>query len=213
MQQLQEDERHEVWSAEVAAVAKDKSWDRVMYVVENTTGRIVTLSDLRAQIPPFARNFDLEKVAKRLDIESSLDFRRALADQTLKLVPYGVTVRSPTAPVRPELDETKLEEIVQRAVTKAQVKHVAPPPVPQTANIEKAVQDALAPMMERILQKIERAGTGGSDIDSGVDMAKLADLHVKAAEQSQSQVESSQQDARKVKVKPRKDIRTIAENL
>lgn len=123
-----------------------------MYIVRNTTGKTILLSDIRAIIGPY-KLLDLEKVVDYQDIEKSCSLHIALKKRDLQLVrktaiPIATTKIIHVNQISEDpFDEKKLKNLIREVLHEKKDHDIE-------GTIHNAVNKSIQPLIESIRDKI-----------------------------------------------------------
>jgi hypothetical protein len=183
--------------------------ERSCYIVENISGKTIYLSDLRAEIKPNS-TLDLEKVARRIDIERSIDLNTALRQKRLKIT-RGT--HKPKIKIEKQLSEKELklliEQTMKTAITESK-KHGEVLDISKiqdsikkqiSASINEQIGSAMEPILKAI-QSIPNTGNNSgssNEISPTIDISKIVEITQKGVSNIGSEITESQESDRKTK--------------
>jgi len=199
--------------------------ERSCYIVENISGRTIQISDLRAEIRP-NKTLDLEKVARRIDIERSLDLLTALKQKLLKLVrnlkPEKIKIEKP-------LSEAELKKLVEIAMANAMQKSKETDTPLDMSRIQDSIKrqishsineqldgklDALLKAVQSIPQQTLISGSlVQANIGPEVDIAKLAEITQKGVESISADITQKDNEKKAKKIKLNTQASDLAREL
>ena len=192
------------------------------YIIRNTSGRTVLLEDLRVEIKPNAL-IDLEKVARRIDIENSIDLARAFSLKLLKVVKRTKPVREKVK-VKKQFSEEQLRSMVEAATLKAMKKAKEKKESLDVSKLQDSIKRQISSSlgekvdekMDMLLKAIQNipaiAATSagpGQEIGPEVDISKLAE----AAQKGVDTIEFSEQEKEPLQKVKKVKLNTNAINL
>lgn len=197
--------------------------EKSCYIVENTSSKTIQLSDLRAEIGP-NKVVDLEKIARRIDIERSIDLGTALRQKRLRIVK---SVHPQKIKVEKQLSEKELKTLMEQAM-KTAMQESKPGEVLDIGKIQDSIKrqistsisEQLNNAMEPLLKAIQAIpSTGGSvgstsEISPNIDISKLAEITQKGVSSIGSEITESKDSEKKAKkIKLNTQITDLANQL
>ena len=210
------------------------------YIIENISGTTVIIPDLGVELKP-AMILDLEKVARRIDIERSLDLIKAFAAKLIKIVKKSipqkrVKLEKPLSEselhsllekamakavenarnTNQPLDMTKLQETIQRQIAKitTQLSTIEQKQTPLAVSADTNVDDKLDALMAAIQNiKLQQQGGQVSQEDiSEIDLEKLAELAQKGVSAISSEISGPEMKTTK-KIKLNTNVHDLAKEI
>jgi len=171
-----------------------------MYVVHNTTNKLVTLSDLKAEIGP-RKILDLEKIAHRDQIERSYDLKVALTKKYLRLIKHSVITvhqvpkqKNPTPEIIhhvEKFDDEKLLSLIKETISE-EIQKQKSEDIGST--LKHAISSGVKDLQESIRNQINNIKISpDSHVETEViiDPEKLAELQQKPISKITESIETS----------------------
>lgn len=196
--------------------------------MQNTTDRVMILSDLRVEIQPRAR-LDLSKACHTKDISRSRDLQKALHSKRLKILhriapekkqppPVAATHTTTVIEKKSDLTEEKIANVVRQVMSEMKPELVAPSQtvVIQNADINAVLEHGMNKLLEQVSNKLSSISPNNSVVETSIISGDvLANLQEKAMNKISSEIESSEthQPAKSVTIKSEKSLRDLADEL
>ncbi len=188
------------------------------YLVKNVTGTLVTISDLRVQIPPVTQGhpyFDLEAVAYIDDILRSKNLKEAFEKRSLqRVVQSRIRLNRPikkeaaeppvekTAPATSKQDTTQLVDLLRQAIR-------------EELRDSQRSTNSIAELMSSLRDRLNSVQTGSSPEEGPkVSEIDLANLQRAELEKLANEIETSGGDkGKRIAIREKDDVRKQASEL
>jgi len=194
------------------------------YIVENISGKTLQLSDLRAEIRP-GTTLDLEKVARRIDIERSIDLLTAIRQKLLKLVR---NFKPQKIKIEKQLSEAELKKLVEISMAQAIQKSKEDSTLDVNKihdsikrQISHSINEQLDGKLDALLKAVQsipqQTLVNGSitqaNIGPEIDIAKLAEITQKGVENISADITQRETEKKAKKIKLNTQATDLAKEL